>query len=224
MDLIKRGMDIAREVKTGKIAFFLGQEGNDYPFELNYPQAWDYLIAGIKECAEYRNDIKISIEYKRNEPRKYILAGSAGEALLLVKEINMKNVGILLDIGHALFGRENPTFSLTLINKYKKLFSIHFSDNYGLEDDDLMLGSVRFLIYFEFIYWLQKIGYEDWVEFDIYPYREDPVRIFQEAILFLHDIERVLERMGVENLQKFIDQRNPVEAFAFIRKNMFKAV
>jgi len=224
IDIIKGGMDMAKEVKTDRIMFFLGQEGNDYPFGIDYSQAWDYLVIGLRECAKYRPEIKICIEYKRSEPRKNILIGSAAELILLLKEINMQNVGILLDMGHALFGRENPAQSLTLINRYKKLFHIHFNDNYGLEDDDLVVGSVHFLQYLEFMYWLEKIQYKDWLELDIFPYREDPLRAFEESVLFLHDMERILEKIGVEKLQGFIERRKPIEAFSFIRRNVFETI
>lgn len=224
IDVIKGGMDMAKEVKTDRIMFFLRQEGNDYPFGIDYSQAWDYLVIGLRECAKYRPEIKICIEYKRSEPRKNILIGSAAELILLLKEINMQNVGILLDMGHALFGRENPAQSLTLINRYKKLFHIHFNDNYGLEDDDLVVGSVHFLQYLEFMYWLEKIQYKDWLELDIFPYREDPLRAFEESVLFLHDMERILEKIGVEKLQGFIERRKPIEAFSFIRKNVFETI
>ncbi|GAI97115.1 unnamed protein product, partial [marine sediment metagenome] len=82
MDVIKGGMDMAKEVKTDRIMFFLGQEGNDYPFGIDYSQAWDFLVTGLRECAKDRPEIKMCIEYKRSEPRKNILIGSAAELIL----------------------------------------------------------------------------------------------------------------------------------------------
>ena len=54
-------------------------DGVDYPFEINYMDAFSHALEGIREAAEYRKDVKISLEYKQSEPRVHCLLNNAGK-------------------------------------------------------------------------------------------------------------------------------------------------
>lgn len=92
---------------------------------------WDSTISAIKEITEYAPDIKFSYEYKLKEPGIYMYVSNAAKVLLLAKEVNSNNFGIIIDFGHALLSRENPAEALMLLANSGKLFRVHFNDAYG---------------------------------------------------------------------------------------------
>lgn len=51
----------------------------------------------------------VSLEYKPTDQlSRFALVPSTGSALLLVAEVNRKNMGLTLDLGHMLAAGENP--------------------------------------------------------------------------------------------------------------------
>ena len=59
------------------MTIWLGQDGFDYNFQLDYGQAWEWEIEGIREVAEHDPECLISIEYKPDEPRAQSLLRDA---------------------------------------------------------------------------------------------------------------------------------------------------
>ena len=51
IDLTKRGIDAARAMGADLMTIWLGQDGFDYSFQLDYAQAWDWEVAGIRAVA-----------------------------------------------------------------------------------------------------------------------------------------------------------------------------
>ena len=66
------------------MTIWLGQDGFDYNFQLDYAQVWDWEIDGIREVAEHDPDCLISIEYKPDEPRAHSLLRDAATTLLAI--------------------------------------------------------------------------------------------------------------------------------------------
>ena len=218
IETVKTSMDWAGELDCGMIDLWFGQDGYDYLFQADYIETWNQLVEATRECADYRPEVKVCIEYKIREPRRYIFVGTAGKTLLLIKEIDRKNVGALVDIGHALAAGENPAESIALLSREKeKLFYLHFNDNYGTWDDDMMVGSVHIMHYLELFYWLKRIGYEGWHTLDIFPYREDGVKAAEESIMWTRGLYKLLDRIGYESIQKAIKDKEPVQTSALLR-------
>ena len=44
IDTVKRGLDLAAELQIPRTNLWLGREGFDYPFQLDYEECWDLLI------------------------------------------------------------------------------------------------------------------------------------------------------------------------------------
>ena len=214
---VKTSMDWAVELGCDMIDVWFGQDGYDYLFQANYIEAWDQLTETTRECADYRPEVKICIEYKIKEPRTHIFVSTVGKALLLVKEVDRGNVGVLVDVGHALAAGENPAESIALVGRENKLFYVHFNDNYGVWDDDMMVGSVHTLQWIEFLYWLKKVGYNGWHTLDIFPYREDGVKAVEESINWIKALYELLDRIGYESVEKAIKEGNPIQASALLR-------
>lgn len=194
---IKGAMDMASRTGTKIVNIWPGQDGFDYAFEVDYARGWELFVEGLAECAAHRPEIKLAIEYKMSEPRMKCYAANAGTALALSMATGRPNVGVALDIGHSFNAGENPAMSVALLAGQGRLFHVHINDNYGIADDDMPAGSVHWPQWFEFVHWLRKVGYDDWISLDMYPYRDDPQNACGVSMEFFRLAERVAGRMSV---------------------------
>lgn len=100
----------------------------------------------------------------------------------IVGKIGAPNVGVLLDVGHALFAYENVAQSAALLQREGLLEILHFNDNYGEWDWDMIPGTVRFWEHIELIFWLRELGYDKWYSIDITMPRGDAVKACQQSV------------------------------------------
>jgi sugar phosphate isomerase/epimerase len=220
---VKNCMDVVKELDGDLVNIWPGQDGYDYIFQADYIKSWEYIIEGIRNCAEYRNDVRLSIEYKPKEPRTHCFIGTIGKTILLLNKINKKNVGITIDVGHALYAYENIAESVSLCKLHgKELFLIHLNDNYRYWDDDMMIGSVHIPEYIELIYWLIKTEYSGWYSLDIFPYRENGIRAAGESIKWLKRIIEAVEKMDKDEMDKIISDGDATISTKVLRNLFFK--
>lgn len=220
---VKEYMDIAPELECNIITIWLAQDGYDYIFQANYIKAWNSIIECIRECADYRSDIKLALEYKIKEPRTHCYIGTIGKSLTLLKEVDRDNVGLTIDTGHAAFAYENPGESIALSKLFgNKLFHVHLNDNYGHWDDDMLVASVNIPEFIELIYWLKKIEYDGWYSFDIYPYREDGIGSIQECIKWTNNVINILKEFGINKIEEIINKGDALESVALLRRMIFR--
>ena len=126
---VKRAMDFAAELDCQFVDIWLGQDGYDYPFQTDYISAWDNIVRSLRECLDYRRDVKLLIEYKIKEPRTHCFIGTVGKTLLLINELDRENLGALVDVGHAWMAYENVAESIALLKRYgDRLWYMHFND------------------------------------------------------------------------------------------------
>ncbi|PTJ54425.1 AP endonuclease, partial [Mammaliicoccus sciuri] len=175
LQLCKQACDFCREIGGDVVTIWLGYDGFDYSFQIDYVKVWEQIKTNIKEIAEYAPDLKISIEYKPFQPRAYAFIDSFGIALSMIKEINKDNVGITLDFCHMLMKHENPAYGASILGHQDKLYGIHLNDGYGLNDDGLMIGTSNLIKTIEFIYYSKLYNYDQAYYFDTFPVIEDPV-------------------------------------------------
>lgn len=214
----KRTMDVCKELECDKVNLWLGHDGYDYVFQADYIKAWDWLIKGIRECAEHRSDIRISLEYKPKEPRTHFFMGTVGKALLIAEEVGSKNVGVTIDVGHALYAGENPAESAVLLNRYGRLFHTHINDNYRDWDHDMIVATVNPWDTLELFYWLKRVDYDGWITLDIYPYREDVTGACEQSIENMKAVMKLLEKIGVEELDECIEGGEALKIAMTLRK------
>ena len=213
---IKKVMDWAATLGCKHIDVWPGQDGYDYCFQADYIEAWKWLTDSISECANHNDKVRILVEYKPREPRTHCFVDHVGTVLLLLKDLD--NVGVLLDIGHAMQGSENVAHAAALLSSYGKLDYIHLNDNHGDWDEDLMVGSVNIIAYLEFVYWLKRINYNGWLTLDIFPYREDGVSAATECREWMEAMYRSIDRVGMDNIAQVIRNADACEASALVRK------
>ena len=200
--LAEECMEASRELGSNLVNLWLGQDGYDYLFQVDYSKAWNLLIDSIRECAQHHPDVKLSLEYKLREPRTHSLIATVGKAILIANEVGLKNVGVTIDIGHAFNAYENPAESLILAKRWNRLFHIHVNDNFREWDDDMIVGSQNFWDYIEFFYYLREIGYDGWLSLDVYPYRDDPVSVCAQSIANLRRLQELASRIDPQPLRE----------------------
>lgn len=203
IDQGKKSLDLAKELGADNINLWLGTDGYDYSFQINYEKHLDMLLEAIREIAEYakKMDLKVALEYKLREPRNFMTIGAVGKALYMSMQAG-DNVGIILDFGHSLMARENPAESVFWLAREKRLFGVHVNDAYGDWDDDLNTGVVHFHQTLEFLYALDVTNYSGWVSLDIFPYRLDGLKAASLCIEYMKEMEEILERLDYEELKK----------------------
>lgn len=222
ISLTKEGMDIAHELGADVINLWLGQDGFDYVFQTDYQEAWKRLIDGLQQCADYRPEIKIGLEYKTSEPKLNCLINNGGKALALAMGTGRANVGITLDVGHAFNARENPAEIASVLLAEKRLFHLHLNDNYGWADDDMPVGTVHWPQYIELFYWLKKLNYSGWYSLDLYPYRDDAVEACTTSIEFINRVLKLVEEPGFETEMLANQNGAPSKLINWLVKRAFK--
>lgn len=215
--------EMARVLKCPLINLWPGQDGYDYVFQADYRKERGWIVEAVTKAATAYPDIKFSLEYKVKEPRTHSFMARAADTLLIAKETGKANVGVTIDTGHALAGYENLAESAVILSDYgKKLFHMHFNDNYRSWDDDMIVGSVHFVEYVELLFWLKEIGYDSWYSMDQYPYREDGQGALRSSVEFLQGIEAMLDDKAMTELRAIIAKGDPIESTKWVRAKLFR--
>jgi xylose isomerase len=144
--------------------------------------------------------MRICLEYKPKEPRTHLLVDTAARTMWLIGRIRAPNVGVLLDVGHALYAYENVAQSAVLLQREGLLDLIHFNDNYGEWDWDMIPGTVRFWEHLELIFWLREMGYDEWYSIDIIMPRGDAVKACQQSVSNIRRLYRLTEKLDREEI------------------------
>lgn len=219
---VKKYLDITEQIGCNLIDLWFGHDGFDYSFQADFIKAWQDIIDGVKECADYRTDMRLGIEYKIKEPRTHIHIGTIGKVLALLSKVKKDNVGIIIDVGHSLCAYENMAETIALCKLFDdKLFHLHLNDNYREWDDDMMVGSVHLQEYLELLYWVKKVGYNGWYSLDIFPYREDGIKSAEESIEWLKAMIKAVDSVDDEEIETVIKSGDAVRALALMRKMLF---
>lgn len=195
IDLTLRAVDVCAELGGDQVVVWPGQDGFDYPFQIEYQRAWDLEVAAFDAIASHHPAVKVAIEYKPAEPRKHSVIANMGEALLAILSVNRPNLGVVMDYCHALMAREHPAKALALALKHKKLWGVHLNDGYGQLDDGLMVGSVSLLQTLEVITLLHRHDFAGTVYFDTFPSNEDPVAECEANIRVVEALSRTAKRL-----------------------------
>jgi xylose isomerase len=222
-DLVTEAAKVVRHFDADYVKLWPGQDGWDYPFQVDHGALWRASLDGVGQLAAENPDLKFVIEYKPREPRVHMSFDSVSRTLLGIERIGLPNVGILLDFGHALFGGESPADSAQLAIDYGRLFGMDVNDNLRGWDDDMVAGTVHPIELFEFFYTLRR---NDWVgvwQLDQFPFREDSVVAAQTAIDFLKRVERALDILDINALREAQARHDAMAALALAQHALYAA-
>jgi len=220
-EMVNDAANIVRHFKANYVKLWPGQDGWDYPFQVDHGKLWMHSVDGIGELATQNPDLNFVIEYKPREPRVHMSYDSVARTLLAIEKLGLPNVGILLDFGHSLYGGESPADAAQLAIDYGRLFGMDVNDNFRSWDDDLIAGSVHPIELFEFFYTLRKNKWEGVWQLDQFPFREDAIEVANSAINFLKTIDRALDALDFKEMQKAQDNHDAVKALNMAREALF---
>ena len=215
IDLTKLGIDALREAGGELMTLWLGQDGFDYAFQIDYARTWDLELAAIAEVCAHDASVNISLEYKPNEPRAFALLPDVGTTLVAIKEVGAANLGVTLDFAHVLYADEMPAFAAMLVARHARLFGVHLNDGYGKRDDGLMAGSVHVFETIELLHVIGALGYDSAIYFDTFPDASglDPVAECAANIDAVRRMQKVSAKLkGNRELAAAIAAQDPVAA------------
>jgi xylose isomerase len=223
-ELITEACDVVRFFKADYVKLWPGQDGWDYPFQVDHGALWKSSLDGVGKLASENPDLRFVIEYKPREPRVHMSFDSLSRTLLGIEKIGLPNVGVLLDFGHALFGGESPADSAQMAIDYGRLFGMDVNDNFRSWDDDLVAGSLHPIELFEFFYVLRKNKWKGVWQLDQFPFREDSVAAAVHAIEFLEAVDRGLDALDIKALRKAQSEHDALTAIRLAQKALFGAL
>ena len=220
-ELCNAAADVVRRFGASYVKLWPGQDGWDYPFQVDHKQLWKLSLDGVGELAGQNPDLKFVIEYKPREPRVHMSFDSMARTLIGIETIGLPNIGVLLDFGHALYGGESPADAAQLAIDHGRLFGMDVNDNLRSWDDDMVAGTVHPIELFEFFHTLRKNKWEGVWQLDQFPFREDCVEAANMAIDFLKTVERGLDRLDFDALQKAQERQDALAANRMARAALF---
>jgi sugar phosphate isomerase/epimerase len=224
VDTISAGMRMAQQFDCRLVSLWPGQDGFDYPFQVDYGAQVDWFVEGVQACADSSPDVRICIEYKPKEPRTHILTDTCARTMWLLSKIQRSNVGVLLDVGHGLYAGENVAQSAVLLQREGLLDLVHFNDNYGDWDWDMIPGSILFWEHLELIYWLRETGYPGWYSIDIAMPRGNPVRSCQQSVNNIQRMCRVVDLLDSDRIKANFQNVSHPENLTLLSDQVFEAL
>jgi xylose isomerase len=198
---LREGMDVAADFGAEIVTTCPLAEGYDYPFQVDYAAAWDHVVETLRAVVSHRDDVSLVLEYQPHEPYAKILLSNVGKMLHVCAEVGAPNFGANLDVGHSFAAGESPAESAALLHRKGWLRYIHTNDNTGEGGDwDMISGSVHFWDWLEFLYTLERFGYDGWFSADIQPKDFGPVRAYRANVVMIQRMTAFLHRVGVEQV------------------------
>lgn len=222
--IMNKAADVVRELGAKYVKIWPGQDGFDYPFQVDYHELNRLAVEGMRELASGHPDLKFVIEYKPREPRTHMFWGSAAKTILGIQQMGVDNVGVLLDFGHAMFGGESPAESAQMLIDAGLLWGMDVNDNYRGWDDDMMVGSLHLVEVFEFFHVLRKNGWEGVWNLDQFPFREDAVENAALSIRFLKAIHRALDALDDDGLAEAQSRQDALTAQRLVQDALLSSM
>ncbi|MDJ0915670.1 MAG: sugar phosphate isomerase/epimerase family protein [Desulfobacterales bacterium] len=218
---IKEAKDFAAAVGADKVTCCPLGDGYEFSFQYDYAQSWKYLVETFGEAGAYRPEVPLYIEYKPSETRGRCFVDSAAKTLCLLNDIQNSNMGVTLDFGHSMYGNEHPAEAVVLLAESPYKYYIHINDNDGKWDWDYFCGTKHFLEYVEFLYYLKKYDYNDYLTSDTSPTRWDIKGTFEANSRISNKIWQRLEQIDGAEFARLMQQGDYLETWKFIEANIF---
>ncbi len=218
---IKEAKDFAKEAGADKVTCCPLADGYEFSFQTDYARAWQHLVETFGEAGSYLKEIPLFIEYKPSETRGRCYLDNASKTICLLNNIGIKEMGVTVDFGHSIYGDENPAEAITLLAENDIPYYIHINDNDGKWDWDYFVGTKHMLSYIEFIYYLKKYNYSDYLTSDTSPTRWDIKKTFEINGKMTEKIYQKLDNIDIQKIKKQIDKEDYLETWEFICESIF---
>lgn len=213
VQLCAEAADICKQLGGKQMIIWLGFDGFDYSFQIDYVKVWNQVVQAFREVCDYAQ-LPVSIEYKPYEERVHCLIDSFGTTMLMVNDIQRDNLGVTLDFCHMLMKKENPALATEWLLSRDKLFNMHLNDGEGSTDDGLMVGTVNLWKTVEVFYYLKKYDFQGAVYFDTFPKREAAVAECEANMAMCRRIEGMIDTYGLDKIGEVISKNDAVAVSA----------
>ena len=217
---ICEGMDVAAKLGVDKVTCCPLSDGYDYLFQVDYQQAWKNMVSTFKEAARHRKDIRLFLEYKGSETRVNCYLDTCAKTICMIHDINEPNLGVTIDVGHALLAGETVAESVCLAHAHGIPYYIHINDNNRKWDWDLIPATRNLWDYLEMIFYMKKFDYNDWVTSDMSPVRLDPIEAFERTIATTNKAIDIVNRMDSDKLLSMIEGEKTIETLKWLEKQV----
>jgi xylose isomerase len=218
---IKEAKEFAAGVGANKVTCCPLGDGYEFSFQNDYARSWKYLVEAFGIAGAYMPEVPLFIEYKPSETRGHCFVDTAAKALCLLNDIQCKDMGVTLDFGHSMYGNENPAEAFALLAESPFKCYIHVNDNDGKWDWDYFCGSKHFLEYVEFLYYLKKYGYQDYLTSDTSPTRWDIRGVFEVNSRISNKIWKRLDEVDNGRIEQLLTKGDYLETWRFIETKFF---
>ena len=213
VEYLKTAMDMAADLDAGMLSVCPLIDGWDYAFQVDYMKQWEWLIECFTEATAYRSDVKISIEYKAYEVRNRIVLPNMGRTLHFCDVVGAKNLGVTMDVGHALIAGETPAAELCIAHAAGRLFYVHFNDNDRGADWDMLPASVNLWETLETLYYIERLGWDGWMAYDVFTRSGDNAEAVAATFEIMENLGKLVHKIGMEQLSAMKDEGIPARAF-----------
>ncbi|NMB02788.1 MAG: sugar phosphate isomerase/epimerase [Firmicutes bacterium] len=146
----------------------------------NFARQEQLVVRAVQDLADSAPDLLIGLE---NLVYPHELYRSPEELQDLIHQVNRSNVGLTLDVGHAVVAGQRPTDFMNLL--FDDLFHIHLHDNHGVVDEHLPLGQGS-IDYIGVVSTLKKLDYQGVVNFE---FRMDNPDDYRELVNQFKNLE-----------------------------------
>jgi xylose isomerase len=215
-------LDAAVELGADKVTCCPLSDGYDYLFQVNYQEAWNNMVSTFKEGASHRKDVRLFLEYKASEPRVQCFLDTAAKTLCMIRDIDEPNLGMTIDVGHALLVGETPAESLCLAQSSGIPYYIHINDNNRRWDWDLIPGTRNFWDYLELFFYLKEFDYNGWVTSDMSPMRVDPIGAFERTIATTEKVIDIVNRLDSRKVFSMMGEGQMLETLQYLEDNVLR--
>jgi xylose isomerase len=218
---IKKAKDYAEEIGADKVTCCPLADGYEFVFQHDYARAWKHLVECFGEAGSYKKNIPLFIEYKPSETRGHCFVDSAAKTLLLLKDIGITEMGVTLDFGHSVYGIENPAEAVALLAESPFRYYIHINDNDGRWDWDYFCGTKHYLEYVEFLFYLKRYGYDDYMTSDTSPTRWDVRKTFEANSRITNKIWKALDGIDAKKMERLIASGDYLDTWKLVEETFF---
>ncbi len=81
-------------------------------------------------------------------------------------------------------------------------------------------GSINVWDWVEMVFYLDELGYNGWITSDVAPFRLDRIKTFSSTYRSIGWAEKVIEKIGREELRRIIKEGDPVDALDALQNSI----
>lgn len=222
VQFIKEAKDFAEALGADKVTCCPLSDGYEFHFQADYVEIWKRLEETFTEAGSYKPEIPLFIEYKPNEVRGRCYLENAAKTIVLIRRMGVPSIGVTLDYGHSLYGDNNPSEELALLHSETIPAYVHINDNDAKWDWDFFCGSCNLMSYIEFIYYLKKFNYQDWLTSDASPTRVDIVKMFEANVRMSNKISARIDAIGMSTFEELLKKKEYMDVWAELEKGFLR--